>query len=471
MVNRETPGRSSGTRKLPRTRRRRSRLIAKIAAALATLAVIAAAGLFVVTKMSDEGVASTTSSSAPQKATAKPDEPTVDYFYAKDTPYPTPVVSIKAPPAGYSMFFIENMGRHGSRSDTNDDAGKDMLKLWRKADDKNAVTKLGEGLKDDIETFDAAERSIGFGQESTRGKAEWKAIGQRTATNYREFFTAARENGDEVDVVTTPVNRTKVSMSAFLDGLTTKAPGLAVNEPVAEEDYINFRSSVSSEGYDDIDTIENTPEVEEAAANVLRKIFVPEYVDSLHGKVDKALTFYGLYSTAAGMSLDTDVTFHEYFALEDAAALSYARDAGTFYKYGPGIKGQNQTYKGANILRTAFFEALDDRINGGDVAAVFRTAHGETTIPFAALLQLPGSEKQAEPGVPFSYDNNPWRGAKVGTMAGNIEWVAYRNSNKDVLVTMRYNETPALFRAECEPVSAGSYFYTPDELKSCLPSS
>ncbi|MEO6471557.1 MAG: hypothetical protein ABIR57_06685, partial [Aeromicrobium sp.] len=176
-------------------------------------------------------------------------------------------------------------------------------------------------------------------------------------------------------------------------------------------------------------------------------------------------------ATAAGMSEDTHVTFHKYFPLKDAAALAYARDAGSFYKYGPGVTGENQTYKGAEKLRTAFFDALDERINGGDTAAVFRIGHGETTMPFAALLQLPGSEKQADPGVPYTYADNPWRGANIGQMAGNVEWVAYRDGQKNVLVTMRYNEKPALFRAECKPVSAGSYFYTPTELERCLPSS
>ncbi len=113
-----------------------------------------------------------------------------------------------------------------------------------------------------------------------------------------------------------------------------------------------------------------------------------------------------------------------------------------------------------------FFGELDQRIGGGSTAAVFRPAHGETIMPFAALIGLPGSEKQAAAGEAYTYDNNPWRGYVAGRLAGNIEWVAYRNAAKNVLVTMRYNEQPVEFREGCK--AAKPYFYEVAELKRCL---
>ncbi|MGZ5368365.1 MAG: hypothetical protein ACXWXV_03800 [Aeromicrobium sp.] len=175
------------------------------------------------------------------------------------------------------------------------------------------------------------------------------------------------------------------------------------------------------------------------------------------------------------MSEDTEVTFNEYVSKEDAAVLGYARDAEKFNKYGPGVEGENNTYVGAELLLddffNDFFEALDARVDGGTQATAFRVADGETMMPFAALLQLPGSEKQATSGVPYDYDNNPWRGDKVGGMAGNIEWVAYEDPQRNTIVTMRYNEEPVRFRSECMPISEDSYFYTPTELKRCLATS
>jgi hypothetical protein len=113
-----------------------------------------------------------------------------------------------------------------------------------------------------------------------------------------------------------------------------------------------------------------------------------------------------------------------------------------------------------------FFTALDRRIAGGSTAAVFRLAHGEVTMPFAALIKLPGSEQQASRA--FSYGSNPWRGSVAGRLGGNIEWAAYRNAAGEVLVTMRHNEQPVQFNASCTPSAAGAYFYRLDQLKKCL---
>ncbi len=171
-------------------------------------------------------------------------------------------------------------------------------------------------------------------------------------------------------------------------------------------------------------------------------LYTPAYVDSIKDPVLAALDIYKLYATAPGMQSDTDVTFEKYVPLDLAKALAYVIDAQNFYGFGPGIAGQDFSYRAAKPILDDFFDELDKRIKGGSTAAVFRPAHGETTMPFAALLQLPGSEKQAAKGEVYTYDNNPWRGSVAGRLAGNVEWVAYRNAAKDVLVTMRYNEQP-----------------------------
>lgn len=473
MVDQRGKHESPGGHRAPGSTAAIHPILVKVTAVLAVAAVVLTVGAGIIhSRTSDAGNSPASHSTATgTPATAKPDNPKLDYFYAKDTPYAAPTDSIKTPPAGYSAFFIENVGRHGSRAAITGNAGKDMLSAWKQADKANAVTKLGRSLPADLKAFQSAQETVGFGQESTRGKAEWKGIGARTASNYPSFFEATQKDGDNVLLVTTPVHRTKVSIEAFRSGLVESYPDLHIPAPISETEYVNLGSAISPQGAKDLAAIMASPDVVAAADSVLERIFTRTYVASMQGKIDIVRRLYGLYSIAPGLDLDTDVTFHTYFPRKEAAVFSYVRDVGTFYTLGPGVAGDNRTYKNAKVLRAAFFTALDKRINGGKNATIFRVAHGETTVPFAALLQLPGSEKQAEPGVPFSYANNPWRGATAGLMAGNIEWVAYRDSRKNVLVTMRYNEKPAKFRSECTPVSPGSYFYTPNELKSCLPSS
>ena len=204
-----------------------------------------------------------------------------------------------------------------------------------------------------------------------------------------------------------------------------------------------------------------------ASKELLRVLYAPAYVDTIKDPVLAAQDVYKLYATAAGMQGDTDVTFEKYVPLDLAKRMAYVIDAQNFYGFGPGIAGQDFSYRAARPILDDFFTELDQRIKGGSTAAVFRMAHGETTMPFAALLRLPGSEKQAAKGDVYTYENNPWRGSVAGRLAGNVEWVAYRNAAKDVLVTMRYNERPGEVPQGLQS-GAVPYFYEVAELRRCL---
>ena len=71
-------------------------------------------------------------------------------------------------------------------------------------------------------------------------------------------------------------------------------------------------------------------------------------------------------------------------------------------------------------------------------------------------------------GEAFSRDTNRWRGSLAGRLGGNIEWTAFRNKDRQVLVTMRYNEEPVQFNSGCSPSKQNRYFYRVPELKDCL---
>nr|MCW2728077.1 hypothetical protein [Aeromicrobium sp.] len=399
-------------------------------------------------------------------AGARADIVSNDRYYANQTPYGDPAgTAIVAPPAGYELFFVENVGRHGARSLTSTGTEKRALAVWKAASRKGALTTRGQKFDNQLRTFQRAEKKIGYGNLSTVGKNEWRGIGRRTATNYGAFLSAAAAKGEKVAMQTSPVYRTKQSANYFRLGLQAVVPAL-VTTPRTVNDDLLIEDGSSKAGRAAIAKVMRRSSVKSAARQVLLRLYKKSYVNKLSDPVGKALDVYLLYSTAPGMAGNTRVTFADYVPVSAAKRLAEAVDARNFYRFGPGVAGQTSSFRGARPVLKDFFAALDARVAGGSTAAVFRLAHGEVTMPFAALIKTPGSEKQASRA--FSYGSNPWRGFVAGRLGGNVEWAAYRNASGEVLVTMRHNEQPVQFNASCTPSATSPYFYRVSQLKACL---
>ncbi|MGI9085225.1 MAG: histidine-type phosphatase [Aeromicrobium sp.] len=401
-------------------------------------------------------------------ATASEADP--EHDYANQTPYGTPDVSVKTPPAGYTMFFLETVGRHGARSLTSDSTEKDALRVWRRAAERDAVTELGQTFARDIKRFQEAEEQIGYGRLSGVGREEWQGIGRRNAETYADFFATLDHRDETIMSVTTERTRTKQSATAMHEGLAKG--GLNLDSELASiseaEEMLRISSKASAEGEKMTEEIEGRDAIRSHAEHLLRSLYSTDFIDGLENPVDAALDVYKLYSTAPGMAKETGITFARYVPQEDREPLSYVTDAETFYQYGPGVEGETDTFDSARPLLADFFKALDDRIGGSSTAAVLRFAHGETTMPFASLIKTPGSDTQTPVGEQFTRGANPWRGADAGRLAGHVEWTAFRNESGKVLVTMRHNEKPVPFNGSCSPHTENSYFYAVDELKRCL---
>jgi hypothetical protein len=393
-------------------------------------------------------------------------ETTIDaHHYANQTPYGNAASSaIRKAPDGYRLVLVETVGRHGARTLTSSARERRSLAVWKRARSAGALTATGRRFAADVAAFQVPEQRIGYGNLSEIGRVEWQGIGRRTATLYRDFLTEATGRGDDVVFKTSPVQRTVESADAMREGLEGVVPGLKIADYVTDGPRLLIGNGASFAGNRATLAAQSRPEVVAAATRMLERMYSPGFVAALDDPVAVALDVYLLYSTAPGLAAETPVTFARYVPRADAAVLAQAVDAENFYQFGPGVKGEDGSYRAARPLLDDFFAALDDRLAGGRTAAVFRLAHGETTMPFAALLGLPGSDVQAT--SPFSHADNPWRGYVAGRLGGSVEWAAYRDASGHALVTVRHNEQPVELSARCTPTVP--YFYRPAELKRCL---
>ncbi|MGH3458687.1 MAG: histidine-type phosphatase [Aeromicrobium sp.] len=388
---------------------------------------------------------------------------------ASEAPYGNAVSSkIVSPPKGYSLFFVETIGRHGSRTSISDADEKRVLRLWERGKDAGALTEVGEDLKRDIERFQAAEKKLGYGQLTTIGKAELAGLGRRTAENYASFFEGVQEDGDEIAFVSSPVNRTKESAQAMKGAIKNRFPDLTFAKDAVSERTLIVDGNPSATGQQHIRQLKKLPNVELAATNVLANLYRPEFVATVKDPVGEALAMYEVFQRAPGMRAETSVTFEQYVDRADAEILGVEQGSEKFYRYGAGIQDEDSSYRGAKPLLNDFMKRLQERVDGGKTAAVFRHAHGETMMPFTALAQLRSANEKTPEGRPISKDSNPWRSYKSGLIGGSIEWAAYRNDAGKILLTLRFNEEPSRFSKACKPTEPEGPFYTLDEIKSCI---
>ena len=236
------------------------------------------------------------------------------------------------------------------------------------------------------------------------------------------------------------------------------------------------------------------PKTKVMARQMLERIYSKEFVDYLangvefvavnpedggktyvHDEVDAALMLYNLFIIGPGMVREAEAQgdeawdLEQYLTPEESAWFSYLSDAEDFYDKGPSFANSTVTYDIAQSLLDGLFNEVQAQVVEGQKAHVakLRFAHAETIIPLVALMKLEGSRQGAEVGTLMTQENNEWRGGWVSPYAANIQWDVYQNSEQQVLVKMLYNEKEVAFKAGCEPVAAGSFFYDFAELKRC----
>lgn len=408
-----------------------------------------------------------------------------------------PASGYEAAPAGFEPVLVEHVGRHGSRllsSKKYDDLLAQLLVI---AGESDGLTDLGQELGPDVAAITAVHEDLGYGSLSGRGATEHVEIAERTQARLAPLFASAAQTGRPITIVTSGVDRAVESSESFVEGLLASQPDLApvIAPTVVDPELLYFHDTDADYlAYEDgderlktaLDAIEEDEDISAVADHVAAALFTPAFVERIEagefdlvdtGKgethlesvTDVAAYLYELYVIAPGMSAELDVDLTKYLSAEDATVLASLSDAADFYEKGPAFAGDDVTFRMADVLLDSFLTAVEGVRTGATTeAADFRFAHAEEIIPFAALLNLPGSTEQVDEGTLYDYATNPWRGAEVAPMSANIQWDVFRDDAGEVLVRMLYNERETAFAFDCTPVSAGSFFYTDTELTRCL---
>ncbi|WP_043686209.1 histidine-type phosphatase [Streptomyces xylophagus] len=401
--------------------------------------------------------------------------------------------SYQKAPAGYTPVFTENVSRHGSRSATDSSDGDLILALLDKAQAEGQLTAKGREFGPKAQALEAAMSTIGYGNLSARGKAEIQATATRMEKRLPSLFASIAKNKEPIDVVSSGQGRAIDSANLYGAALAQTDPDLTslIGATRTDKDLLYFHKAAGGAAYRDyiandkrlaatLTAVTDQPKTHRAARDVLKKLFKPAFVDritagefsSIGTDVEAATAVYNLYAIAPAMSEESPGGkgwgMDRYISARDADWFGYISDAEDFYEKGPGFADSDITYKMAGVLLDDFFKKVEAKRDGtSDLGAELRFTHAEEIIPLAALMGLPGSTEGVTADQPYTYADNPWRGASVAPLGSNIQWDVYRKGST-YLVRMLYNEKETAFKAGCRPVAKGSKFYDLNELERCF---
>lgn len=374
-------------------------------------------------------------------------------FLGTESPYAYNMRNYNIPPENYKPFFINHIGRHGSRYIVGDYKVKSILNLLDRCDEKGILTQNGMYLKKSIEKFKDAS-SGRYGLLTELGCNEEKEIANRMFHNYTDVF------GKKIISVSSYVTRAKESMMCFLSELENYMDKDLIQyrvngkiDPVLRffdlnESYIFYKN----DGFwkDELKRFYNRSK----QWNRFISQFFKVDISFLGNSIGLASDIYDIFINSFNLNDNFELT--AFFDEKDMKYFWENENIKNYLEKGPSNINVNLPTNIAFGLLKDFLISSNKAILEEDVSANLRFAHAETIIPFASLLGLKD----------YSYQTNNmktvpsfWQDTYISPMAANIQWIFYKSQGKPILVKMLYNEKEAYFPMRA---AIGPYFYWND---------
>ncbi|MDX8337135.1 histidine-type phosphatase [Candidatus Cetobacterium colombiensis] len=387
-------------------------------------------------------------------------------------PYKVKEVSTAPAPNGYKPFFINHLGRHGSRHLSSPKYDVSLYELLSIAEKDNAITPEGLKLKNSIAELMEIEKG-NYGLLTEVGAQEQKDIAKRFYESNPEIF------GKDIIATSTYVERAQQSRDAFLQELGQYTPSMNFKVSTNEKKDILLRFFDLSPEYEEFSEngswkkeLDKYSKSKNFNNEVLNQLFTKEFIQRLEngefklkdqkGKVvlknptTAVRNLYDLYIIQS--NIGKDLGFGKYFTEDQLKWYEEVDNLSDFYEKGPGKKGENIATNIAFPLLENFIVTSDEAIKNQNTSANLRFAHAETLIPFITLLEINGYSVK-ENDLNKVYDK--WLGRNISGMSTNIQWIFYKNNSGDVLVKILHNEKDA----ELPIASSTKPYYKWDDIK------
>lgn len=351
-------------------------------------------------------------------------------------------------PKGYTPFFINHYGRHGSRWLIDPKDYSIPVEQLSKGELNGKLTRRGKEVLAACRNMLEASRQR-LGELSDIGAEQHQGIARRMVENFPEVW-----KGDaHVDARSTVVIRCILSMLNETDMLKSLNPRLRITTDASEHDmyYMNYRDTVA---------IAAQRAARPAVNEFKDKLFPPKELDKRLGKItsrlftDKKFVRDSIDSFTLVMRLFDVVSnmqsHHDFENIDlytgvftaDDATLIWTYNNARWYVYSGNTPLTNHTGPLAHRhLLLNFVEAADIAIASGTNSATLRFGHESVVLPTVCLMGLNGMDYETTQLETLA---EHWRSYEVFPMAANIQMVYYRKpGSDDILVKILLNEHEA----------------------------
>ena len=386
--------------------------------------------------------------------------------------------SLTPAPSGYQAFYIDHIGRHGSRYISKAKYEDIAYKILVLAEKNNQLTEKGKLLLTQITTIKELNKDH-YGELSDLGRKDISLISQRMLNNNPTVF-----KGQKIAVISSTSPRAKETAEIFINTFKTKYPNLNVHQQPEDQQTLLrfFEYSPAYAKYkknkiikNTLKSLENAPKSIEMSENIARLIFTSDFIHQLNNGISLSensivktqnfvLAVYQLYQELLSFSppllADNHLDFSGYFTKDQLLWFSTVVTAKNYLQIGPAFDSNGIQIKIAAPLLLDMLKTADSAIANNNIDANLRFAHAETVSPLATLMEIEGTNIVANPVTDYP---SVWQADKIIPMAANIQWIFYKSEQADqpILVKVMLNE-----REVHLPLKTNDYpYYQWDELK------
>ncbi|MBQ3324424.1 MAG: histidine-type phosphatase [Muribaculaceae bacterium] len=358
-------------------------------------------------------------------------------------------------PKGYTPFFINHYGRHGSRWLIDPKDYSIPVEQLSKGEINGKLTQRGKEVLAACRNMLEASRQR-LGELSDIGAEQHQGIARRMVENFPEVW-----QGDaHVDARSTVVIRCILSMLNATSTLKSLNPQLSITTDASEHDmyYMNYRDTAA---------IAAQRAAKPAVEAMKAKLFTPKRLETITSRLfnDKKFVRDSIADTFTLVMRLFDVvsnmqSHHDFENIDlytgvftaDDATLIWTYNNARWYLYSGDTPLTHHTGALAHRhLLLNFIEAADRAIASGRNSATLRFGHESVVLPTVCLMGLNGMDYSTSDLATLA---EHWRSYEVFPMAANIQIIYYRKAGSDdILVKILLNEHEASLpiATDCAP--------------------